>query len=42
MPLADNVAKEAARLTEPFSLIERACVDYFGRRLCLPQGGCWA
>ncbi|MDH4136065.1 MAG: hypothetical protein OEW09_05015 [Anaerolineae bacterium] len=33
MPLVDNVTEEAARLTEPFSLIELACVDYFGRRL---------
>ena len=36
MPLVDNVAEEAARLTEPFSLIERVCVDYFGRRLSAP------
>ncbi len=36
MPLVDNVAEETDRLTEPFSLIELAYVDYFGRRLCLP------
>ena len=37
MPLkVMNVAEEAARLTETFSLIELACVDYFGRRLSAP------
>jgi hypothetical protein len=40
MPLrVVNVAEEAARLTEPFSLIELAYVDYFGRRLYLLWGG---